>query len=259
MLKEFDDVGDLSRCIKQLEKQNLSVGVILETAEKYGREGLEWLVSKSKLGLTDDLVRKLLKVDDLNLLTDDVIKAIKNSNGYADEIVEYVITYGEPAVKCIGEHGDEAVKLYDLASSIRGDIGNEYPIGNVGVSISDIHGVEKEIKAYSKYNNIISVNNISGYACERLQGERIYKTLFVNSQNQINTVNAYDRSVDTESKILEEIAHKLGYNKFKVDESVTGTIYIFTERKPCLSCEGVINKFKEMFPNIKLFIIYQYD
>ncbi len=39
----------------------------------------------------------------------------------------------------------------------------------------------------------------------------------------------------------------------------TTTIYVFTERKPCLSCEGVINKFKEMFPNIKLFIIYQYD
>ena len=112
---------------------------------------------------------------------------------------------------------------------------------------------------YSKYNNIISVNNISGYACERLQGERIYETLFVDSSNYVNTIDSFDRGVDTESKILEEIAHELGFNKFKVDESVTGTIYVFTERKPCLSCEGVINKFKKMFPNVNLYVVYQYN
>lgn len=59
--------------------------------------------------------------------------------------------------------------------------------------------------------------------------------------------------------ILEEIVHELGYNKFEVDEGVEGTIYLFTERKPCPSCEGVIEKFKEMFPNVNLYVVYQYD
>ncbi|MGN0495352.1 MAG: deaminase domain-containing protein [Lachnospiraceae bacterium] len=45
----------------------------------------------------------------------------------------------------------------------------------------------------------------------------------------------------------------------EVDEGVEGTIYLFTERKPCPSFEGVIEKFKEMFPNIKLYVIYQYN
>ena len=128
MLKEFDDVSDLSKCIKQLEKQNLSVGIILETAEKYGREGLEWLIAKSKLGLadnfirkllqfddlsslTDDFIKKLLQVDELGLLTDDVIKAIKNSNGHADKIIELIIKYGKDASTAIGTYGDEAAEL----------------------------------------------------------------------------------------------------------------------------------------------------
>lgn len=130
MLKEFDDVSDLSKCIKQLEKQNLSVGIILETAEKYGREGLEWLIAKSKLGLadnfirkllqfddlsslTDDFIKKLLQVDELGLLTDDVIKAIKNSNGHADKIIELIIKYGKDASTAIGTYGDEAAELIE--------------------------------------------------------------------------------------------------------------------------------------------------
>lgn len=39
-------------------------------------------------GLSDDLLRKLLKVDNLDDFTDDVLKALKNSNGYADDIIE---------------------------------------------------------------------------------------------------------------------------------------------------------------------------
>lgn len=130
MLKEFDDVGKLSKCIKQLEKQNLSVDIILKAAEKHGREGLEWLAAKSKLGLTngfirkllqfddlslltDDFIKKLLQVDDLGLLTDDIIKAIKNSNGRADKIIELIIKYGKDASAAIETYGDEAAELIE--------------------------------------------------------------------------------------------------------------------------------------------------
>jgi filamentous hemagglutinin len=54
---------------------------------------------------------------------------------------------------------------------------------------------------------------------------------------------------DSEYKVLSEIADTL--EKF-YDIYVEGIIYLYTERQPCQSCEGVISQFKEKFPNINL-------
>ena len=64
--------------------------------------------------------------------------------------------------------------------------------------------------------------------------------------------------MDSESKILEDIAHQLGYNKFTIDEIVRGNVYFITEREPCLSCMGVIEQFEKMFPNVKVYVKYKY-
>ena len=56
---------------------------------------------------------------------------------------------------------------------------------------------------------------------------------------------AMTRDFDTEVKILEDVARGLS------PES-KGTISLFTERAPCLSCQGVIKQFQERFPNIKI-------
>lgn len=60
--------------------------------------------------------------------------------------------------------------------------------------------------------------------------------------------------MDSEAKILEDIAHQLGYNFFGVDETITGNVYLITERKPCASCSDVIMQFKQMFPNVNLVV-----
>jgi hypothetical protein len=48
---------------------------------------------------------------------------------------------------------------------------------------------------------------------------------------------------DSEVKILEDIARNW-------PRDARGTINLFTERPPCPSCRGVIDQFREMFPNI---------
>lgn len=53
----------------------------------------------------------------------------------------------------------------------------------------------------------------------------------------------YLRALDAEVKILEYLA-----NRF--DQQSQGTVYLFSERPICLSCQGVIRQFTEMFPNI---------
>jgi hypothetical protein len=55
------------------------------------------------------------------------------------------------------------------------------------------------------------------------------------------------RDVDSEAKILNNVAAQLGDNT-----SASGTINLFTERAPCASCSNVIQQFQEKYPNIKI-------
>ncbi len=60
-----------------------------------------------------------------------------------------------------------------------------------------------------------------------------------------------DRNIDTEYKILTEIAHALGDNI-----NAVGTIKLFTERDACASCMNVIGLFSAIYKNINIEIIH---
>ena len=182
---------------------------------------------------------------------------------YFDELARYSedIDVGSVSKSGSGSAIPDSVdiRLNSLVDEIRTDIGKEYPVGNVGAAITDIEGVTSEIKAYSKINNSISSPNINHeYSYNLGSNNRIFETVDVNSQNIVNGPKAFNRCIDTESKILEDIAHQLGYNTFAVDESVVGNVYLITERAPCPSCESVIAQFKEMFPNVNVEVKYMY-
>ncbi|MGE8367726.1 deaminase domain-containing protein [Cupriavidus sp.] len=63
----------------------------------------------------------------------------------------------------------------------------------------------------------------------------------------VGGVGAYLRDSDTEFKILETVAQKLGDNK-----TASGTINLFSEKSVCQSCTDVIMQFRQMYPNIQL-------
>ena len=58
------------------------------------------------------------------------------------------------------------------------------------------------------------------------------------------------RDVDTEYKILSDIANALGNNT-----SAVGKIRLFTERPPCDSCASVIAQFSNKYKNIVIEVI----
>ena len=62
---------------------------------------------------------------------------------------------------------------------------------------------------------------------------------------------------DAEYKLLSAIADTLEncYNR-----DIQGQLYLYTERQPCESCQGVIEQFRQKFPNIEMTIdwIYPY-
>ncbi|WP_157825434.1 deaminase domain-containing protein [Rahnella sp. AA] len=62
-----------------------------------------------------------------------------------------------------------------------------------------------------------------------------------------NPPQMLNRAVDSEAKILNNIAAKLGGNA-----SVSGTINLLTERAPCLICSNTIEMFK---PNIQILLL----
>jgi hypothetical protein len=60
---------------------------------------------------------------------------------------------------------------------------------------------------------------------------------------------AMPRAYDSEVKILESVAKDL-------PSDAQGTISLYSERPPCLSCEGVIQQFQERFPGIKMIVTH---
>ncbi|BBH12474.1 hemagglutinin repeat-containing protein [Chromobacterium haemolyticum] len=63
----------------------------------------------------------------------------------------------------------------------------------------------------------------------------------------LNSARAYLRDSDTEFKILENIAQKLGPSS-----NVSGTINLLSEKAVCPSCRSVVDQFRLRYPNIKL-------
>ena len=63
---------------------------------------------------------------------------------------------------------------------------------------------------------------------------------------------------DAEYKVLSAIAETLEFIYNKDNNRVRGQLYLYTERKPCESCQGVINQFEQRFPEIKITISWTY-
>ena len=128
----------------------------------------------------------------------------------------------------------------------------------------DGHNVKK-YKAISKNDSIDGFVNLLGEKNTATDPKRKFRTEWLNRSGDITNDEAeiaksYNRCVDTEAKTLEQIAND--FDDYIKSNSITGkqikpsdikgTINMFTERKPCKSCEKVIEQFMEMFPNVTL-------
>jgi len=70
------------------------------------------------------------------------------------------------------------------------------------------------------------------------------------------TTDTYSNRVmdtDAEYKVLSEIATTLDAC---YPNNLNGKLYLYTELKPCQSCEGILNQFQEKFLNISIEIFW---
>ncbi|MYM87485.1 hypothetical protein GTP91_09865, partial [Rugamonas sp. FT82W] len=133
--------------------------------------------------------------------------------------------------------------LMQAVGDLRGALtGSAKTGGNMGVAQIDIPGIQTTMAASSRVDTPSIAQQKLGFVGE-------VPETFPSSAVPTGGSNPIllNRSIDSEAKILNNIAQQLGENRY-----VTGTIDLLTERPPCLSCSNVIQLFKAKYPNIKV-------
>lgn len=139
-----------------------------------------------------------------------------------------------------GEENPIKQRLRESAAQIRAKyLKREYPHSNVAIAEINLKGdVVFCVGATAKGGNKSPIPNKPKSKSEGGQFEPT-----------IDPYSGYLMDTDSEYKVLSEIADTL---EMLYDIHVEGIIYLYTERQPCQSCQGVISQFKEKFPNINL-------
>ncbi|WP_043581898.1 S8 family serine peptidase [Acetivibrio clariflavus] len=138
---------------------------------------------------------------------------------------------------------------YDLVQGIRKSKGLTNPDRNIAFTEFLIDNISGNLTAYS------STADIEGLVPLITDGsKRVFNTLVIGS---------FDRYVDTEAKILEALASKLGAIK-KADGTIVwgntnakGVVNLFTELEPCPSCYSVIEQFRNVYKDITVNVIWE--
>lgn len=155
-----------------------------------------------------------------------------------------------------------------------------HPHGNYGIALISIDGisdpyVNEVFYAHSKVGNPEAV--LQSFLTHGIKFTPLgpvtqrFETLWVKNDNgneylfngtgkpisqaeeiKANKDDFFNRNVCSESKILEYINLKLNN-----DRTLTGTIHIFTEKHPCLSCQGVIDEFVSVYNNLNITVYHE--
>ncbi|MBW8241187.1 hypothetical protein K1F50_00145 [Muricauda oceani] len=81
------------------------------------------------------------------------------------------------------------------------------------------------------------------------------ETHIFDAVESVGVSGSWVRITDSEYRMLNDLAKKLGGVKNQVNDKIEGTLKIVSENPYCTSCQGVIQQFSEMFPNIEIKLI----
>ncbi|MFB7158864.1 deaminase domain-containing protein [Lysinibacillus sp. NPDC056232] len=142
-------------------------------------------------------------------------------------------------------------QIIDKVAEARGQLGRRYKEkGNFAYAEVNISGVsKKDFYAHSRIQD--HEKNIPG--AEEFSFKPDNPT-FKATVAPDKAGESFLRDVDTEYKILNDLAERLGTNY-----EAKGTIKLFTEKVVCDSCDQVIQQFNEKYPNIKIEVIHNGD
>ena len=128
---------------------------------------------------------------------------------------------------------------------------------NFAWAIVRIEGVDRqEFIAHSGIQDIndIPVENVFPeglVSFKPSRGSYHFTPLAVNEFNVVEGPDSWYRDIDTEFKILEDLARRIP------STNATGRIHMYTQLHPCASCYHVMCEFLDRYPNITLQVLYK--
>ncbi|MFJ5566775.1 deaminase domain-containing protein, partial [Lysinibacillus xylanilyticus] len=141
--------------------------------------------------------------------------------------------------------------IFDKVAEARGQLSNKYKSGgNFAYAEVNISGVNK--KDFYAHSGIQD-------AAKKIPGTEEFS--FQTSNPTFKAIEApnkagksFLRDVDTEYKILNDLAERIGTNY-----EAKGKVKLFTEKVVCDSCDQVIQQFNKKYPNIEVEVIHNSD
>lgn len=120
--------------------------------------------------------------------------------------------------------------------------------GNFGWAETEISELNK-----SEYFAHSGIDELIGTLSERLPDISLKPRTEIFPWSTVPNSAGYPiaRNIDTEYKILTEVAQRLGANT-----SATGKIRLFTERAPCTSCSNLIELFSKKYIKVEVEVIH---
>ncbi len=126
---------------------------------------------------------------------------------------------------------------------------------NFAWAVAKINGLDKT--EYFAHSGIQSLDDFSKETVKELAGISLrpekghYHALCVNQNDVVDGPDCWLRVVDTEYKILEDMAARLP------DRSVKGRIKLYTDLPPCASCWNVMKQFMAEYTNVNMSVLYR--
>ncbi|MBL3640991.1 transposase [Bacillus sp. RHFB] len=139
--------------------------------------------------------------------------------------------------------------IIDRVKELRGNLTSRYKkSGNFAVAEVDVSGISK-----SEFYAQSSINELKGSLEDKVPDISLQpeNPMFKATEAVGKEGESYLRNTDTEYKILNDIASRLGENT-----QATGKIKLFTELDTCDSCSKVIAEFAAKYKNIELEVIH---
>ncbi|MEO2225498.1 deaminase domain-containing protein [Priestia megaterium] len=139
--------------------------------------------------------------------------------------------------------------IIDRVKELRGNLTSRYKkSGNFAVAEVDVSGLSK-----SEFYAQSSINELKGNLEHKVPDISLQpeNPMFKATEAVGKEGESYLRNTDTEYKILNDIASRLGENT-----QATGKIKLFTELDTCDSCSKVIAEFATKYKNIELEVIH---
>lgn len=126
---------------------------------------------------------------------------------------------------------------------------------NFAWAVAKIDGLDRtEFFAHSGIKKMadlssVAADSVVGISLNRKKGR--FTVLCVNHDDVVEGPDCWPRHVDTEYKILEDMAARLP------DPSAAGRLRLYTDLYPCASCRHVMAQFLAIYTNVQMQVLYR--